>query len=151
MDELPETFVLGDEKNYKGFFNKPLSEDLSYRCFVLASLEDGDTVRTLKEKKTVSELALLDYWHSRDCRSFSFHLPVHISIYIIFCCTPVWTSERKGRVIECCFCVKCVSNVQRNEDIWVFLFCPMLWLLLSATFTCNGSLELVKCVITHPV
>ncbi|KAM3839167.1 receptor-type tyrosine-protein phosphatase F isoform 1-T3 [Vipera latastei] len=43
VDELPETFVLGDEKNYKGFFNKPLSEDLSYRCFVLASLEDGDT------------------------------------------------------------------------------------------------------------
>ncbi|XP_029139042.1 receptor-type tyrosine-protein phosphatase F [Protobothrops mucrosquamatus] len=45
VDELPETFVLGDEKNYKGFFNKPLSEDLSYRCFVLASLEDGDTKR----------------------------------------------------------------------------------------------------------
>ncbi|XP_063153847.1 receptor-type tyrosine-protein phosphatase F isoform X2 [Candoia aspera] len=43
MDHLPETFVLGDEKNYKGFFNKPLSEGLSYRCFVLASLEDGDT------------------------------------------------------------------------------------------------------------
>ncbi|KAF7254415.1 Receptor-type tyrosine-protein phosphatase F, partial [Varanus komodoensis] len=43
MDELPDTFVLGDEKNYKGFYNKPLSEDLSYRCFVLASLEDGDT------------------------------------------------------------------------------------------------------------
>lgn len=45
MDLLPETFTLGDEKNYKGFYNKPLSEDLSYRCFVLASLEDGDTVR----------------------------------------------------------------------------------------------------------
>ncbi|KAM6457488.1 receptor-type tyrosine-protein phosphatase F isoform 7-T9 [Liasis olivaceus] len=43
VDDLPETFVLGDEKNYKGFYNKPLSEDLSYRCFVLASLEDGDT------------------------------------------------------------------------------------------------------------
>lgn len=51
VEELPETFVLGDEKNYKGFFNKPLSEDLSYRCFVLASLEDGDTVRTLERKK----------------------------------------------------------------------------------------------------
>ncbi|XP_060087643.1 receptor-type tyrosine-protein phosphatase F isoform X11 [Heteronotia binoei] len=43
VDSLPETFVLGDEKIYKGFYNKPLSEDLSYRCFVLASLEDGDT------------------------------------------------------------------------------------------------------------
>ncbi|XP_014794773.1 PREDICTED: receptor-type tyrosine-protein phosphatase F isoform X15 [Calidris pugnax] len=45
VDVLPETFTLGDEKNYKGFYNKPLSEDLSYRCFVLASLEDGDTKR----------------------------------------------------------------------------------------------------------
>uniref|UniRef100_A0A8C3TNL9 Receptor-type tyrosine-protein phosphatase F n=1 Tax=Catharus ustulatus TaxID=91951 RepID=A0A8C3TNL9_CATUS len=43
VDVLPETFTLGDEKNYKGFYNKPLSQDLSYRCFVLASLEDGDT------------------------------------------------------------------------------------------------------------
>lgn len=46
VDVLPETFTLGDEKNYKGFYNKPLSQDLSYRCFVLASLEDGDTVRS---------------------------------------------------------------------------------------------------------
>ncbi|KAM9130310.1 receptor-type tyrosine-protein phosphatase F [Pangshura tecta] len=45
VDMLPETFTLGDEKIYKGFYNKPLSEDLSYRCFVLASLEDGETKR----------------------------------------------------------------------------------------------------------
>nr|XP_060629310.1 receptor-type tyrosine-protein phosphatase F isoform X12 [Anolis sagrei ordinatus] len=43
MEDLPETFVLGDEKMYNGFHNKPLQEDLTYRCFVLASLEDGDT------------------------------------------------------------------------------------------------------------
>ncbi|KAH0618705.1 hypothetical protein JD844_018135 [Phrynosoma platyrhinos] len=43
VEDLPEIFVLGDEKKYNGFYNKPLSEDLSYRCFVLASLEDGDT------------------------------------------------------------------------------------------------------------
>ncbi|XP_066480332.1 receptor-type tyrosine-protein phosphatase F isoform X6 [Tiliqua scincoides] len=43
MENLPETFILGDEKNYEGFYNKPLSVDLSYRCFVLAALEDGDT------------------------------------------------------------------------------------------------------------
>ncbi|XP_053100718.1 receptor-type tyrosine-protein phosphatase F isoform X8 [Hemicordylus capensis] len=43
VDDLPETFILGDKNTYKGFYNKPLSEDLSYRCFVLASLEDGDT------------------------------------------------------------------------------------------------------------
>ncbi|XP_060629306.2 receptor-type tyrosine-protein phosphatase F isoform X8 [Anolis sagrei] len=43
MEDLPDTFVLGDEKMYNGFHNKPLQEDLTYRCFVLASLEDGDT------------------------------------------------------------------------------------------------------------
>ncbi|XP_038616594.1 receptor-type tyrosine-protein phosphatase F isoform X9 [Tachyglossus aculeatus] len=45
VDVLPDTFTLGDEKTYKGFYNKPLSPDLSYQCFVLASLEDGDTKR----------------------------------------------------------------------------------------------------------
>lgn len=51
VDDLPETFMLGDEKSYKGFYNKPLSEDLSYRCFVLASLKDGDMVRTIQGKE----------------------------------------------------------------------------------------------------
>lgn len=56
MENLPEKFTLGDEKNYEGFYNKPLSEDLSYRCFVLASLEDGDTVRSLRGERTVMML-----------------------------------------------------------------------------------------------
>ncbi|XP_036610678.1 receptor-type tyrosine-protein phosphatase F isoform X4 [Trichosurus vulpecula] len=43
VDELPETFTLGDKKNYNGFYNRPLSPDLSYHCFVLAALEAGDT------------------------------------------------------------------------------------------------------------
>ncbi|XP_038966100.1 receptor-type tyrosine-protein phosphatase F isoform X18 [Rattus norvegicus] len=40
VDELPETFTLGDKKNYRGFYNRPLSPDLSYQCFVLASLKE---------------------------------------------------------------------------------------------------------------
>lgn len=40
VDELPETFTLGDKKNYQGFYNRPLSPDLSYQCFVLASLKE---------------------------------------------------------------------------------------------------------------
>ncbi|XP_040087351.1 receptor-type tyrosine-protein phosphatase F isoform X7 [Oryx dammah] len=40
VDVLPETFTLGDKKNYQGFYNRPLSPDLSYQCFVLASLKD---------------------------------------------------------------------------------------------------------------
>lgn len=64
MDDLPETFVLGDQKSYQGFYNKPLSEDLSYRCFVLASLEDGDTVRTMRSEGTVCCLrGPFQRWH----------------------------------------------------------------------------------------
>ncbi|XP_069934713.1 receptor-type tyrosine-protein phosphatase F isoform X7 [Oryctolagus cuniculus] len=40
VDVLPETFTLGDKKNYGGFYNRPLSPDLSYQCFVLASLKE---------------------------------------------------------------------------------------------------------------
>ncbi|XP_035294818.1 receptor-type tyrosine-protein phosphatase F isoform X3 [Cricetulus griseus] len=40
VDELPDTFTLGDKKNYRGFYNRPLSPDLSYQCFVLASLKE---------------------------------------------------------------------------------------------------------------
>ncbi|XP_074236785.1 receptor-type tyrosine-protein phosphatase F isoform X13 [Saimiri boliviensis] len=40
LDALPETFTLGDKKNYRGFYNRPLSPDLSYQCFVLASLKE---------------------------------------------------------------------------------------------------------------
>ncbi|KAM5247986.1 receptor-type tyrosine-protein phosphatase F isoform 4-T4 [Ctenodactylus gundi] len=40
VDVLPATFTLGDKKNYRGFYNRPLSPDLSYQCFVLASLKE---------------------------------------------------------------------------------------------------------------
>ncbi|XP_070261051.1 receptor-type tyrosine-protein phosphatase F isoform X5 [Myotis yumanensis] len=40
VDVLPETFTLGDKKSYQGFYNRPLSSDLSYQCFVLASLKE---------------------------------------------------------------------------------------------------------------
>ncbi|XP_057640838.1 receptor-type tyrosine-protein phosphatase F isoform X9 [Chionomys nivalis] len=40
VDELPDTFTLGDKKSYRGFYNRPLSPDLSYQCFVLASLKE---------------------------------------------------------------------------------------------------------------
>ncbi|XP_036035396.1 receptor-type tyrosine-protein phosphatase F isoform X18 [Onychomys torridus] len=40
VDELPDTFTLGDKKSYRGFYNRPLSPDLSYQCFVLAALKE---------------------------------------------------------------------------------------------------------------
>ncbi|XP_051789250.1 protein tyrosine phosphatase receptor type Fa isoform X11 [Erpetoichthys calabaricus] len=43
LDSLPPTFTLGDEKNYNGFYNKPLPGDQKYLFFVLAALEGRDT------------------------------------------------------------------------------------------------------------
>uniref|UniRef100_A0A7N5JEH5 Receptor-type tyrosine-protein phosphatase F n=1 Tax=Ailuropoda melanoleuca TaxID=9646 RepID=A0A7N5JEH5_AILME len=40
VDELPDTFTLGDKRSYRGFYNRPLSPDRSYQCFVLASLKE---------------------------------------------------------------------------------------------------------------
>uniref|UniRef100_A0A3B3DH60 Receptor-type tyrosine-protein phosphatase F n=1 Tax=Oryzias melastigma TaxID=30732 RepID=A0A3B3DH60_ORYME len=36
LPSLPTTFTLGDEKMYNGFYNKPLSSQQEYLCFVLA-------------------------------------------------------------------------------------------------------------------
>ncbi|XP_041126652.1 protein tyrosine phosphatase receptor type Fa isoform X1 [Polyodon spathula] len=43
LDSLPATFTLGDEKYYNGFYNKLLSGEQKYLCFVLAALEDKNT------------------------------------------------------------------------------------------------------------
>nr|XP_023671620.1 receptor-type tyrosine-protein phosphatase F isoform X6 [Paramormyrops kingsleyae] len=43
LETLPETFTLGDEKYYNGFYNKPLSSHQQYQCFVLAALKDQDS------------------------------------------------------------------------------------------------------------
>uniref|UniRef100_A0A4W5QKM4 Receptor-type tyrosine-protein phosphatase F n=1 Tax=Hucho hucho TaxID=62062 RepID=A0A4W5QKM4_9TELE len=43
MDALPDTFPLGDEKKYNGFYNKPLPGQQQYLCFVLAALKDHES------------------------------------------------------------------------------------------------------------
>ncbi|XP_033869463.1 receptor-type tyrosine-protein phosphatase F-like isoform X10 [Acipenser ruthenus] len=43
LDSLPDTFTLGDEKYYNGFYNKLLPGEQKYLCFVLAALEDKNT------------------------------------------------------------------------------------------------------------
>ncbi|XP_072430631.1 protein tyrosine phosphatase receptor type Fa isoform X17 [Chiloscyllium punctatum] len=43
LQKLPDTFTLGDEQTYGGFYNKPLSPNHSYLCFVLAALEEKET------------------------------------------------------------------------------------------------------------
>ncbi|XP_051752575.1 protein tyrosine phosphatase receptor type Fa isoform X7 [Ctenopharyngodon idella] len=47
LDYLPETFVLGDEKTYNGFYNKPLPGQQQYRTFILAALKDRDSMFTV--------------------------------------------------------------------------------------------------------
>ncbi|KAM4628738.1 protein tyrosine phosphatase receptor type Fa isoform 2-T2 [Polymixia lowei] len=46
LDVLPETFTLGDDKQYNGYYNKPLPGQQQYRCFVLADLKDHESQRT---------------------------------------------------------------------------------------------------------
>ncbi|XP_035268880.1 protein tyrosine phosphatase receptor type Fa isoform X7 [Anguilla anguilla] len=43
LETLPGTFTLGDEKKYNGFYNKPLTSQQEYRCFVMAALKDQDS------------------------------------------------------------------------------------------------------------
>ncbi|XP_047445262.1 receptor-type tyrosine-protein phosphatase F isoform X17 [Mugil cephalus] len=46
LASLPDTFTLGDEKRYNGFYNKPLSSPQEYLCFVLAVLRNEETDNT---------------------------------------------------------------------------------------------------------
>ncbi|XP_031689451.1 receptor-type tyrosine-protein phosphatase F-like isoform X11 [Oncorhynchus kisutch] len=46
MDALPDTFPLGDEKKYNGFYNKPLPGQQQYLCFVLAALKGHESQKT---------------------------------------------------------------------------------------------------------
>ncbi|XP_076838012.1 receptor-type tyrosine-protein phosphatase F isoform X7 [Brachyhypopomus gauderio] len=40
LSTLPDTFTLGDEKNYNGFYNRPVAVNQSYKCFVMAELKE---------------------------------------------------------------------------------------------------------------
>ncbi|KAJ8357495.1 hypothetical protein SKAU_G00202890 [Synaphobranchus kaupii] len=51
LASLPETFTLGDEKKYNGFYNKPLPNNLQYLCFVLAALDQDQDSATGGEKQ----------------------------------------------------------------------------------------------------
>ncbi|XP_072296848.1 receptor-type tyrosine-protein phosphatase F-like isoform X5 [Eucyclogobius newberryi] len=40
LASLPQAFTLGDEQKYNGFYNRPLTSQQDYLCFVLAALRD---------------------------------------------------------------------------------------------------------------
>ncbi|KAJ8406356.1 hypothetical protein AAFF_G00305870 [Aldrovandia affinis] len=52
LASLPDTFTLGDEKKYNGFYNKPLPGQHQYLCFVLAALKDQDSMSGGEKQKT---------------------------------------------------------------------------------------------------
>ncbi|XP_049334870.1 receptor-type tyrosine-protein phosphatase F isoform X10 [Astyanax mexicanus] len=40
LTTLPNTFTLGDQKHYSGFYNRPVPNNQPYLCFVMAELKD---------------------------------------------------------------------------------------------------------------
>lgn len=44
LDSLPAVFTLGDEKKYNQYYNRALSGQQQYICFLLAELMDHESV-----------------------------------------------------------------------------------------------------------
>ncbi|XP_030631212.1 receptor-type tyrosine-protein phosphatase F [Chanos chanos] len=40
LTSLPDTFTLGDERDYSGFYNRPLASGQQHMCFIMAELKD---------------------------------------------------------------------------------------------------------------
>ncbi|XP_016104950.1 receptor-type tyrosine-protein phosphatase F isoform X4 [Sinocyclocheilus grahami] len=53
LPSLPDTFILGDEKPYNGFYNRPLPNN-HYQCFVMAELKDQYPVIANEKQRTFS-------------------------------------------------------------------------------------------------
>ncbi|XP_071001125.1 receptor-type tyrosine-protein phosphatase F-like, partial [Oncorhynchus clarkii lewisi] len=51
LPSLPATFTLGDEKNYNGFYNRPLPGHQRYLAFILAALKEQDTGNSDKHRR----------------------------------------------------------------------------------------------------
>ncbi|XP_052469868.1 receptor-type tyrosine-protein phosphatase F isoform X8 [Carassius gibelio] len=54
LQSLPDTFTLGDEKTYNGFYNRPLPNNQHYQCFVMAELKDQYPVTANEKQRTFS-------------------------------------------------------------------------------------------------
>uniref|UniRef100_A0A8C2DN57 Receptor-type tyrosine-protein phosphatase F n=1 Tax=Cyprinus carpio TaxID=7962 RepID=A0A8C2DN57_CYPCA len=54
LPSLPDTFTLGDEKTYNGFYNRPLPNNQHYQCFVMAELKDQYPVTANEKQRTFS-------------------------------------------------------------------------------------------------
>ncbi|MEQ2269174.1 hypothetical protein XENORESO_000756 [Xenotaenia resolanae] len=60
IDVLPKLFILGDNKKYNGYYNRPLPILQQLRCFVLADLKDQESLglacsrRPFRNKKSLA-------------------------------------------------------------------------------------------------
>ncbi|XP_046715590.1 protein tyrosine phosphatase receptor type Fa isoform X12 [Silurus meridionalis] len=43
LHTLPESFILGDEQHYSGFYNRALLSQIQYRAFIMAALREQDS------------------------------------------------------------------------------------------------------------
>uniref|UniRef100_A0A8B9RN45 Receptor-type tyrosine-protein phosphatase F n=1 Tax=Astyanax mexicanus TaxID=7994 RepID=A0A8B9RN45_ASTMX len=57
LTTLPNTFTLGDQKHYSGFYNRPVPNNQPYLCFVMAELKD-QYLPTANEKQALPRLSV---------------------------------------------------------------------------------------------
>uniref|UniRef100_A0A8B9LR17 Receptor-type tyrosine-protein phosphatase F n=1 Tax=Astyanax mexicanus TaxID=7994 RepID=A0A8B9LR17_ASTMX len=70
LTTLPNTFTLGDQKHYSGFYNRPVPNNQPYLCFVMAELKDqylptilhcgpqGDSLSRLNARLAAAEIEM---------------------------------------------------------------------------------------------
>uniref|UniRef100_A0A8C2DQU5 Receptor-type tyrosine-protein phosphatase F n=1 Tax=Cyprinus carpio TaxID=7962 RepID=A0A8C2DQU5_CYPCA len=96
LPSLPDTFTLGDEKTYNGFYNRPLPNNQHYQCFVMAELKDQYPV-------TANEKQVLQFIYNPTC-SF-----VHLVTFILVLsdsqkmkrASPLPKDDHSGGVKDC--------------------------------------------------
>ncbi|XP_053098317.1 receptor-type tyrosine-protein phosphatase F-like isoform X2 [Pangasianodon hypophthalmus] len=54
LEYLPETFLLGDEQNYNGFYNRPVPSNQPYQCFIMAEMKEQHLPNGNKKQRVFS-------------------------------------------------------------------------------------------------
>ncbi|GAA6068564.1 receptor-type tyrosine-protein phosphatase F isoform X2, partial [Tachysurus ichikawai] len=54
LEYLPETFTLGDELNYNGFYNRPVPSNQPYQCSVMAEMKEQHLLNANEKQRVFS-------------------------------------------------------------------------------------------------
>lgn len=81
LASLPASFTLGDEKRYNGFYNKPLTSQQEYLCFVLAVLRDEGTDSSSNYVRRYFRILMRANNHDQKYYIFA----VLVSIFAVLC------------------------------------------------------------------